>query len=302
MFSYIFSGQGSQYPEMGKELFENFVEVKRVYEHASDIFGFDVAKASFTYSPQEMAQTNISQPLIYTHSLGCLEVAKSELAIPTAVAGHSLGEYAALTCTKVISVEDGFRLIKSRAKAMDSANDGCMFAVLKLDADTVSDVCNQIDGYVVPVNFNSPVQTVIAGEVSAVTQAVEKVTALKGKAIKLAVSSAFHCDLMKDASCKFYEDIKNITWNKPQFDFYSNLTGSQIKEFENLPQYFASHMVSPVKFTNQLNEMNNSGITTYIELGPSKIISGLVKKTLKSVQVSNIEDLSSLNSVKCLKL
>ncbi|MEG1448955.1 MAG: ACP S-malonyltransferase [Oscillospiraceae bacterium] len=294
MTSFLFSGQGSQYNGMGKEFYNEYSDVKQIYNLASDICGFDVAKASFDFSAEEQSKTNISQVIIFTLSLACFEVAKKHLPLPTAVGGHSLGEYSALCAGGVFSYEKGFEIIKSRANAMAQAPKGAMYAILKLSPQEVESVCLETEGYVRAVNYNSPIQTVIAGEEHAAQAAAQKLSDIGGKTVRLAVSGAFHSSLMEQSSDLFMQSVKDITFSPCTFDFYNNINGEKMTDFSDMPSYFKKHMISPVRFTNELENMKNNGVNTFIELGPSKVLSGLVKRTLTDVNIYNIEDLKSL--------
>lgn len=295
---FLFSGQGSQYAGMGKELVERFPQLKSIYDMASEIIGFDLAKKCWEGTDEELAQTIVAQPAIMATSLVAYDAAVLSDINCTAVAGHSLGEYAAMIASGILTMEDGFKVIKARAAAMQKAAEntkGAMCAIMGKTAEEIEEICSSIDGYVVPVNYNSNAQTVIAGEIDAIDKAAAKFSELGAKAIKLKVSAAFHSKLMQPAADEFKNAISDIEFFKPQIDFYSNLTGGMLTEFDNMPEKLAQHIVSPVKFTAELNSLFANGYTNYIELGPNKVLTGLVKKTLKGVNAMNIENEATLD-------
>jgi [acyl-carrier-protein] S-malonyltransferase len=297
----LFSGQGSQYVGMGKELYEGSEAAKAVAKTACEVLGYDICKIMFDGPEQELNKTANSQPAIMLCSLMALECAKEKGLEFDGVAGHSLGEYAAMVASGVVSAADGFALIKARAAAMQKAadeNDGAMYAIIGPAPAEIEAACEQTEGYVVPVNYNSPVQTVIAGK-SAAAEAAGKLisetsTAKRVKVVKLNVSSAFHSKLMQSAADELGEFAKGVEFKAADKEFYSNVLGEKLTDFSAMPELIAKHIVSPVKFTSELAQMQQAGYTDYIELGPGKVLTGLVKKTLDGVNAVNIENADTL--------
>ena len=295
--AFLFSGQGSQYQGMGLDLAEKFTPAKEILECGSDIMGFDLLKKLTDSTPEELSQTRLSQPAIFTTSLIALTAARENGIDNAAVAGHSLGEYAAMYASGMLSMEEAFKAIKLRSEAMAKAAEatgGAMAAIIGSDNDTIAKVCEEVEGFVAPANYNSPVQTVIAGETAAVDAAIAKFAEQKTRAVKLAVSAAFHTKLMAGAAEEFKAAVSGFAFKAPVCDFYANLYGAKLTDFSDMPAYLAAHICSPVKFVDELNAMNEAGIDTFVELGPNKVLTGLVKKTLKGANAVNIENNETL--------
>lgn len=290
---FLFSGQGSQYPGMGRELTEQFPELEKIYDTGSEILGFDLKQACWNFPAEELAKTETAQPAILAASLIAFGAVQKLGISPAMVAGHSLGEYAAMAASGMLSLEDAFRVIKARAAAMGrcaEGQDGSMAAVMGLPPEEIAQVCEETEGFVLPVNFNSPVQTVIAGESGAVAAAMEKFAEMGKKSVKLAVSAAFHSKLMQPAAEEFRAAIQDIPFQAPKLDFYSNLTGEKLTDFSDMPGYLAEHLVSPVQFVRELQAIHSAGADGFVECGPNKVLTGLVKKTLSGIPAFNVEN------------
>lgn len=292
----LFSGQGSQYVGMGKDFAEDSI-LKSIIETGSEILGRDLMSILTEIPQEELNLTINAQPAIMTVSLMALRAAEQKGFTFDGVAGHSLGEYAAMQASGMITLEDAFRLIKARSEAMDEAarnNKGTMAAVMKIAPETVAEVCDKAENYVSAVNYNSPVQTVIAGTVEGVAEVTEVFKEMKARVVPLSVAGAFHSKLMQSAADKFYETAKTIKFKAPEVKYYSNVTGGELTDFSDMPSLLAKHIVSPVKFTSELYAMQKDGADKFVEFGAGKTLTGLVKKTLKDVTAFNIENIDGL--------
>lgn len=297
--AFLYSGQGAQFPGMGRDLYEAFPAVRALHEEASSLLGYDTAAKSFTDSP-DFNDTLFAQPLnfILQHALTLL---LEEAAAPAGLAGHSLGEYAALCAGGAFSFSQGLSLLSSRARHMQQAAEehpGAMFAILKLSPAQVEAACEETEGYVKAVNYNSPLQTVIAGEATAAQAAAERCKAQGARVAPLAVNAAFHSALMQDAAEGFYADIQDAPFSAPSIPFYSNLTGGRMTDFSDLPSYLKNHLISPVRFTDQLAALQADGYDVFVELGPGKTLQGLVKKTLENVTVLGVQGIPTLEKAR----
>ena len=293
----LFSGQGSQYEGMGKDIAEAMPELIDVYETGSEILGSDLKNICFNAPLEELSRTINSQPAIMATSIVCLKAAQAKGFAFDGVAGHSLGEYAAMYASGMISLEDAFRLIKARAAAMEEATTstkGAMAAIMKIAPEEVERVCGEAKEYVTAVNYNSPVQTVIAGTPEGIAEVSEVFAEMKARVIPLNVAGAFHSKLMQPAADKFYETAKTIKFSAPNVKYYSNLTGGELTDFSDMATMLAKHIVSPVRFTSELAAMQEAGADRFVEFGPGRTLTGLVKKTLKDVTAVNVEDLETL--------
>lgn len=294
---FLFSGQGSQYLGMGAELAARYGAAREILECGSDIMGFDLLKKLTDSTPEELSQTRLSQPAIFTTSLIALCAARENGIDNCAVAGHSLGEYAAMYASGMLTMEDAFKAIKLRSEAMAKAAEktgGAMAAIIGSENSVIEQVCAETEGFCAPANYNSPAQTVIAGEAAAIDAAIAKFTEMGARAVKLAVSAAFHTKLMAEAAEEFKTAVSGFDFRAPSCDFYANLYGKKLEDFSDMPAYLAKHICSPVRFVDEMNAMNDAGIEAYVELGPNKVLTGLVKKTFRRANAVNIENNETL--------
>ncbi len=282
---------------MGRDIAESSPELMSILETGSSVIGRDLKSICFDSAPEELARTINAQPAIMAISLMCFNAAVNRGYKTDGAAGHSLGEYAAMAVSGMISTEDAFRLIKARSEAMDEAareNKGAMAAVMKIDPSVVEEVCNNAKDYAAAVNFNSPQQTVIAGTPEGIAEVSAVFANMKAKVIPLNVAGAFHSKLMQSAADKFYETAKNIEFHTPQIKYYSNVTGGELTDFSDMPSLLAKHIVSPVRFTSELEAMKAAGADRFAEFGPGRTLTSLVKRTLKDVSAFSIENLETL--------
>ena len=295
--AFVFSGQGAQYFGMGEDLYKNSAKARAVYEQASDVLGFDVAKKSFGEDDGDLSQTKYSQPLIFTLSMAAYAELSDRVPEPACVAGHSLGECAALCAAGVLTLEAGLSIIGERAAAMQDAAErqkGAMFAILGRDEPEILAACEAADGYVVPVNYNCPGQIVIAGEEDAAVRASDALKDAGAKVVRLAVNAAFHSKMMEGASSRFKAAVAAIPFEQPRIPFYSNVTGAAMPAIPDVSAYLAQQMISPVRFTDELLAMNQAGIDTFVELGPGKTLCGLARKTIKGARTFPADNMQAL--------
>lgn len=293
MKALVFPGQGSQYPGMGKELYESKSDIKELMEAANDILGFNITKIMFEGTPEELKQTKVTQPAVFIHSIA---VAKSiQGSRFEMVAGHSLGEFSALVANGVLSFESGLQLVYERALAMQKAceeHPSSMAAILGLEDAVVENVCEEIsnpNNILVPANYNCPGQLVISGETSAVEKACE-ILKEKGakRALILPVSGAFHSPIMLHAQEKLAEAIEATKFNIPSVPIYQNVSTTAVKNVEEIKTNLIKQLSAPVKWTQTIQNMINDGCNEFIEAGPGKTLQNLIKKINPDVDTSSI--------------
>jgi [acyl-carrier-protein] S-malonyltransferase len=290
MKAYIFPGQGSQFSGMGKDLFENNKSAQSLFEIANHIIGFPISTIMFEGSEEDLRQTNVTQPAIFIHSV-IMAMSMGDTIKPDFVAGHSLGEFSALVANKTLSFEDGLRLVIARANAMKEACDitpGTMAAVLGLEDKVVEDICASIDDIVVAANYNCPGQLVISGSLTGVQEACKRLTdAGSRRAMILNVGGAFHSPLMEPAREKLATAIELTQFNIPICPIYQNATAKAYNQPEEIKRNLIAQLTAPVRWTQTIENMIVAGANEFIEVGPGKVLQGLVKKINKEAIVQS---------------
>lgn len=285
MKAYVFPGQGAQFTGMGKDLYENSPLAKELFEKANDILGFRITDIMFEGTAEELKETKVTQPAVFLHSVILAKVLDVR---PDMVAGHSLGEFSALVVNGALSFEDGLKLVSQRAMAMQKACEitpSTMAAVLNLDDKIVEDICASIDGVVVAANYNCPGQLVISGEYKAVELACEKMKEAGAKrALILPVGGAFHSPMMEPAREELAAAIEATTFSTPICPVYQNVTASAVSDANEIKKNLIIQLTAPVKWTQSVQQMIKDGATSFTEVGPGKVLVGLVNKIDKEVE------------------
>jgi [acyl-carrier-protein] S-malonyltransferase len=301
--AYIFPGQGSQSVGMGKDLFDNFAVAREVFEQADDALGFSLSEMCFSGDEADLQLTANTQPAMLTVSVAAYRAAVSEgLPRPTAVAGHSLGEYSALVAAGVIDFADAVQAVRKRGTYMQEAvpvGVGAMAAILGLDLATVEAGCTEAaEGQVCsPANINSPSQIVIAGNAEAIDRACDILKARGAKrAIQLNVSAPFHCSLMMRAQERLASDLAGLNYGNFEFPIYHNVDAVENSDSGRVESRLTSQVSSPVRWLQTIENMSAAGIEKFIELGPGKVLTGLVRQINKEAAYANIENTESLRN------
>lgn len=300
--AFLFPGQGSQYVGMGRDFFEKNPLTKELYQKANDILGYDIASLSFSGPEEELRLTKNTQPAILIHSIAAAEILKERGILPAMAAGHSLGEYSALVSAGAISFEDGVLMVHKRGTFMQEAvppGKGTMAAIIGLDGKKVEELCRKVSSKKVvgPANFNSSNQIVIAGEREGVEEAVE-IAKQDGalKAVLLPVSGPFHSSLMKPAAEKLKVELDKIEVKDPSFPVIPNVTAEKISSKDRIKDLLVEQVYHPVQWEKSVLRLIEEGIDTFIEAGPGKVLTGLLKRISKGAKGFNVEDTNSLEN------
>lgn len=303
--SLVFSGQGSQYVGMLKDIYENCEKSRNLVQSADNILGFELSKIMFEGPIETLTETRYTQPALFLHSAVIFEKIKNKIEY-TSVAGHSVGEYAALFAAGVLSFEDALRLVAERGRLMFEVGQqipGTMFAVVGMDdqklidlANSLNDVTENLDKVIVPANFNSPGQIVISGSRDYLREKSVEFKSNGAKIIKeLVVSGAFHSPLMAPVKSELDKKIDAVEFKDAKYPIYANVTANKLTKSAEIKENLKLQVVSPVYWTQTLNNMKNDGSNSFIELGPSNVLQGLIKRTLSDVSISGVDKLSDFD-------
>ena len=292
MKAYVFPGQGAQFTGMGKDLFDNSELAKSLFKQANDSLGFDITRIMFEGEKEELTQTKVTQPAIFLHSVILAKVLDSQFKADM-VAGHSLGEFSALVAANYMTFEDGLKLVYNRALAMQKAceqNPSTMAAILGLEDKIVEEVCQSINGVVVPANYNCPGQLVISGSNEAIAEACQKLTdAGARRALQLPVGGAFHSPLMEPAQIELAAAIKSTPFKEGDCPIYQNVTAKAETNPEEIKSNLIKQLTASVKWTQTMQQMQEDGLTSVTEVGPGKVLQGLFKKMDRALETESAQ-------------
>lgn len=293
MKAYVFPGQGSQFPGMGKDLYETNSEAKAMFDKANEILGFDIADIMFNGTDEDLKQTKVTQPAVFLYSVALAKSLGEEFK-PEMTAGHSLGEFSALVAAGALSFEEGLKLVAARASAMQKACEitpSTMAAVLNLSDERVEEICAEVkEGIVVAANYNCPGQVVISGEEAAIDAACQKLLEAGAKrALKLKVGGAFHSPLMEPAREELAAAIKKAEFMTPKCPIYQNVTAQAETNPDIIKENLVAQLTAPVRWTQSVMNMINDGATSFTEVGPGSVLQGLVKKINNSVEIGGVK-------------
>ena len=292
MKAYVFPGQGAQFTGMGKDLFDNSELAKSLFKQANDSLGFDITRIMFEGEKEELTQTKVTQPAIFLHSVILAKVLDSQFKADM-VAGHSLGEFSALVAANYMTFEDGLKLVYNRALAMQKAceqNPSTMAAILGLEDKIVEEICQSINGVVVPANYNCPGQLVISGSNEAIAEACQKLTdAGARRALQLPVGGAFHSPLMEPAQIELAAAIKSTPFKEGDCPIYQNVTAKAETNPEEIKSNLIKQLTASVKWTQTMQQMQEDGLTSVTEVGPGKVLQGLFKKMDRALETESAQ-------------
>ena len=299
--AFLFPGQGSQFVGMGKDLYDRFSIAKNIYDRAEAVLGMEVKKLSFDGPEEELRKTYITQPAILVNSLAVFEILKNKGIKPELGAGHSLGEYSALYAAEALDFESVLKIVKKRGELMFNEglkNPGTMAAIIGLNDEAVLDLCREVEGTVVAANFNAPGQVAISGEIEAVKKAAE-LAKTKGalKAVMLPVSGAFHSPLLNNSAQEFKKFLDDFTINDPKFPIIPNVSGEPVNTADEIRKALENQLINPVLWTTTIQTAKNLGFNRFFEVGPGKVLCGLLKRidnSLTGIPVGRIEEIESL--------